>query len=70
MPKSKTITKLKKQYKKTIMLLDAMAGKMPGKVTVLKVLNLVAPASWATEYLSSGRFFQLSETVPIITGKL
>ena len=52
------------------MLLDAMAGKMPGKVTVLKVLNLVAPASCATEYVSSGRFFQLSETVPIITGKL
>ena len=39
------ITKLKKQYKKTIMLLEVMAGKMPGKVTVLKVLNLVAPAS-------------------------
>ena len=29
-----------------------------------------APAKSAAEYLSSLRFFQLSETVPITTGKL
>ena len=69
-PKSKTIIKLKKQYKKTIIPLETIDGKIPGNVTVVKVFILEAPARIATEYLSSERFFQLSETVPITTGKL